>query len=395
MASTREESTFLTRLPTEIRIRIYEHLIGNRIIHIASSPLSYTGARVTYTVCTADQHGEDEAYALSKTWTAVSSEPDPLPDWEEVHYSSDNGTWLKEYAARHVRCLRLLKSFRYQYYDASLYKANESYPTEHDIPEGTLPLYQQRCIQSVCPPLTERHYGRRPCPHQADLSLRFGHPSANSFRQLHWDSFLHLSNLLRTCRQIYDEAKQVPFTSNTFALHVNDSDQLATMFDSSNFTSWQRAAIHSVALEAHQSTDTPAVDLQLISQVKALLPGLRNLAINISCPRGTDLSGCVQEDARRNSIQLPIVPNATVIVGHDHPSAWWPRFERRRQAIQVENLLTKGSLPSCDSDSDQTSLGQEDELRGEADLESQLDKTRIPKLPWPRGPEYMAHEMYN
>ena len=375
-------SSFLNTLPAEIRLQIYEHAIGNRLIHVAHSS---SGMGAVYTVCTAPQHSEDEAYNLTRTWT----EPESLPEWEHVYYSSDNKTWLKEYSVRHSRCVNLLDSFRSWRYQPALYKVNEGYAVEDEALESGLPLYQRRCKANMC---SGSGQWRNKCEHYRDLELRFGQACPDSFHKLHPDSFLEMSNLLVSCRQIYDEARLIPFTSNDFVLHVDTAKYLKDVFSTRFLRPWQQHAIQHISI---QGTAQSGFDMRLIAQALKLLPGVQRLSISTNCPPGVDLAEFLVEDAINHNIELPLVPRANIILGHDNTTAWRSRVERRRQALRVERLLTKGTPEdeqSCLPDSDDQDDHDDDR---EPDLEQQLEDLRIPKLPYPREPIFMAHCKYN
>lgn len=141
----------------------------------------------------------------------------------------------------------LLRSFRAQRYEVTLYKANQGYAVEKEMPEPDLPVYQQRCRVHMCPGFPQHIFGHgNPCEHRKDLALRYGKASPKSFRRLHPSSFLETSNLLVVCRRIYDEARLVPFTSNNFVLHVNNGHELGALFETdhkSPIKPWQLNAI--------------------------------------------------------------------------------------------------------------------------------------------------------
>lgn len=122
-----------------------------------------------------------------------------------------------------------------------------------------------------------------------------------------------------------------------------------------------------------------------------LLPGIQRLSPSTNCPLGTNLAECLPEDAISYNIELPLSPRAKVILGHDNPGAWRSRVERRRQAQRVEGLLTQGLL----GDGQSGLLDSDDEEDRAPDLKQQLEVLRIPKLPYPRGPIFMAHGKFN
>lgn len=138
-----QTSGFLDKMPKEIRLQIYKHVIGNRLVHLTNSSANGSKGRAVCTVCTALQHYEHEAYDLTRTWTPAACEPVSLPECVHVYYSANNMTWLKEYWVRPSSCS--ISSVRFE---RSATRLLSTKPIK-DTPS------RKRCPSLICPSISK------------------------------------------------------------------------------------------------------------------------------------------------------------------------------------------------------------------------------------------------
>jgi hypothetical protein len=124
-------------------------------------------------------------------------------------------------------------------------------------------------------------------------------------------------SLLRTCRQIYQEARLIPFTSNRF--RIKNESGFQTWLDELD-TSQQEAIaeLHLVTLGAMQMVGHLYYVPKLLptTQIIQRLPGLRKLCIEIrsqsncpSCRKGV-CEKCTPEETRAKERSMQHISNA-------------------------------------------------------------------------------------
>lgn len=175
----------LSRLPAELRLQIFEHVLSNKLIHVGLRIVKpneggtvYTSTscgfvdrlKPMYAVCKSFGVHWDEAYSQSK------DPPDVLD---------------RSYMAEHMACRATMNDLRWQEYMMK-------------------PPFNCLCTL-------------RPCFHffaqRSSMIEQYGEPPAG-VHKLHADTKLDL-NLLLVCRQIYKEAALLPYSGNTFAFAVS------------------------------------------------------------------------------------------------------------------------------------------------------------------------------
>ncbi|KAF7196189.1 hypothetical protein HII31_02590 [Pseudocercospora fuligena] len=178
-------SSPLLRLPPELRIQIFEHVLANKLIHVGLRPcqpnedggITYSSIaydfvdryKPMYAVCKSVGVHWDQAYAES------CSPPDVLDH---------------SYTAEHLACHSIMNDLRWQDYMGR-------------------PVFNCDCALRPC-----FHF----FSHRRSLIEQYGEPPEGVHR-MHADTKLDLS-LLLVCRQIYKDAALLPFSGNTFGFMV-------------------------------------------------------------------------------------------------------------------------------------------------------------------------------
>lgn len=296
------QSPFL-QLPAELRNRIYEHVLSNKVIHVSvrDCPWNDSGA---WSYKQYDHFDRLEKFALKLTHTTCSL----APDAEDKAYNSScfpgsdpPADTLNSYLVRHRWCYAAVRSLK------------RNWTRDVDF------VYQSS------------RYSTSP------IVVNFG---------------LELA-LLGTCRQIYQETALIPYLTNTFAFH---EALTLDLFISKSLLEPQRSALRTLQLDGWAHWNIGTVNATTIS----MLTGLNTLQIWLMNGRQCD-SGHAPGYECLYSFAKHLQPRSTsvkVIIGADNESTvrthhgsqiLYDRKRRREQARDVERKFdgVPGSCTTC------------------------------------------------
>jgi len=238
-------------LPVELRLRIYEYVLGNRLLHITTrpckpydkgafrsnallpswGPISRAWKKWTHTVCQVPEDWE-RSYRMSKQTNPVPYEP--------------NGEAIpSDYFTRHDLCNWIQDDFQDRKYN---------YPCSHRKELGHRPHF---CIEQE--------------EHSARMTNTYGLPESG-LEKCHEASRLRL-DILAVCRQTYQEAVLLPYQMNIF-----NFDYPSTMQD------FIAQALNPQQTAAIQSLHTGPWPMDDLATATTSLPGLRYLQYSDSLP---------------------------------------------------------------------------------------------------------------
>ena len=305
--SERNAKTFpLLRLPCEIRIQIYRELLGDRFIHL--------------------KYMRDKFYndplGLKQEKRRMNSLKNPA---QIPLIYNPRPCWLQ-------------------------YVCKKSGPKADDELEY-LEMKQNRSQRmtiwcGVCKP-----YRR------GDPVVRLGEAKYPTTEEV-YDREMH-PNLLRVCRQIYDDARSIIWTTNRFSFDSADSCRL--FFD--HRTDWQKAALKSLHLVVDVYQSSPEWNMALSESLIRSLEGLIDLRLfikdltEVEAYRKVRSGGVHLVDSHLEHLarthfkslirlsRLPQLQSMNVCVAPDfwtHKSKPWFQSEKDEYAILLkERLLTK------------------------------------------------------
>lgn len=284
----------ILRLPPELRIQIFEHVLCNKLIHIGLRPamegeeggVSHSNASLDfverykpmYAVCSDSPHLWDDAYADSQT--------------------SDQNDF--SWPARHLGCHGVLNDLRWQDY-------------------MTRPPLKCECVIKPC----KHFFGYR-----RSLIEQYGQPP-EGVRKMHADSKLDFS-LLLVSRQFYEEASLLPYSGNTFGFQIPlDMD----VFLEEVLLPHQRDAV---------------------AQIYSYMGTLSRPTLPSKVPRGLQVIQCYfaftdygreQDHSRYPTLARWVgqFEAVQVIIGDDHKRAnkGAPGWSGRNEAVFLEELMSK------------------------------------------------------
>lgn len=329
---------FFEKLPPELRIRIYEFALGCNTIHIDEDHAPSSDAsiwtdnfrppqrRIVATICSCPYDVEESAYELSKSNNVpqelladANNMDDDLVQQSPLYFGGCHG--------RHKICFQIQDSFaRGIYADdfATIYRHQCEAATPRCATEGT-------------------------CQHYQEVVATYGQPNASGLERLYPGARLSLS-LLLVCRQIYEEAKMVPFYANVFCFL--DSGKAIRTFPKRCLKDKQIAKIRAIRL---LDVEKPT---RAIKKVASIYTGLRYVDVQTS---GVEFEVPEDEDLRTFA-------DVRVIVGSDEDHFEMERAERRELAARLETAFNepkKGAHEDEDNGDDVESVSSREEAWNE------------------------------
>lgn len=177
----------LLGLPPELRNRIYHYVFSDNLIHITTRPCKPYDKGAFRSNVRQSSWGP-----LSRSWKKWTHTICQVPgDWEQSYRSSKDadGSVPRDYFERHDTCSWIQDDFQDRAYN---------FPCEHSVQMG---YRHHGCLEQL--------------KHAESMQSLYGRAEEGGLERFHASSKLHLEVLL-VCRQIYQEAALLPYSTNIF-----------------------------------------------------------------------------------------------------------------------------------------------------------------------------------